>query len=152
MAVRYGEFTELNTEILAIGLESVNSHKAWADTELIKMAGKPIPYPMISDMGGSISRLYGVFDEQKGSNLRATFIIDPNGYIQSAEAITGPIGRSSSEILRKLKAFQNYMSTGELMPCDWEPGRETLIQSLDLAGQVWKYWRPNQAGIKNRDD
>ena len=108
------------------------------------MAGTSIPYPMVTDVNGSIGRLYDVYDMQNGVTLRGTFIIDPEGYIHGAEVLTSPIGRSSGEILRQLKAFQNYVSTGQLMPCDWQPGDKTLTQSLDSAGQIWKEWRPKE--------
>lgn len=142
MAVRYGEFTKLNTEILAISVDSENSHKVWDDTELSKMAGMSMPYPLLTDANGNIGRLYDVYDEKNGMTLRGTFIIDPEGYVHGAEVLTSPIGRSSDEILRQLKAFQNYVSTGELMPCDWKPGDKTLTQSIDFAGHIWKEWKP----------
>lgn len=145
VAVRYNEFKELDTEILAINVDSVYSHKVWIDTELSKMIGGPIPYPMLSDHTGSIAQLYGVYDNQNGIALRATFIIDPQGYINASETLTNPVGRSSSEILRQLKAYQIYQSTGQLIPADWEPGSKTLTQSVESAGNIWREWKPEKS-------
>ena len=106
------------------------------------MSGITIPYPMLSDATGNIGRLYDVYDSQKGTTLRSTFIIDPEGFIHGMELLTNSIGRSTDEILRQLKAFQNYKSTGEMAPSDWKPGDKTLVPSASLAGNVWKEWTP----------
>jgi len=101
-----------------------------------------IPYPILSDETGSIGKLYEVYDQQNGITLRGTFIIDPQSYIHGMELLTSPIGRCTEEILRQLKAFQNYGSTGEMAPADWQPGDKTLLQSIELCGNVWKQWKP----------
>jgi len=123
-------------------MDSVYTHKVWNETELLNMSGKTIPYPMLSDATGNIGRLYDVYDSQKGTTLRSTFIIDPEGFIHGMELLTNSIGRSTDEILRQLKAFQNYKSTGEMAPSDWKPGDKTLLPSVWLAGNVWKEWSP----------
>lgn len=124
-------------------MDSVYSHKVWIDTELSKMTnGLGIPYPMLSDETGSIGKLYDVYDSQKGKTLRGTFIIDTEGYIHGMELLTNPIGRCPGEILRQLQAFQNYVSTGEMAPCDWHPGDKTIVKSVENAGQIWKQWQP----------
>ena len=32
--------------------------------------------------------------------------------------------------------------TGEVMPSGWQPGKPTLKPGPDLAGKVWKVWKP----------
>jgi alkyl hydroperoxide reductase subunit AhpC len=120
----------------------VYSHKVWIDTELSKMIGGPVPYPMLSDDTGNIAQLYGVYDSQYGIAQRATFIINPEGYINGSEILINPVGRSTSEILRQLKSFQNYHSTGQLIPADWQPGDKTITESVESAGNIWRKWKP----------
>lgn len=117
------------------------SHKVWNETELVKMAGMSIPFPMLSDEAGNIGRLYDVYDIKTGKDLRGTFIIDPQGYVHGAEILTSPVGRSIEEILRQVKAFQLYVSTGQTTPCNWVEGGKTIIPSIEKAGQVWKEWQ-----------
>jgi peroxiredoxin (alkyl hydroperoxide reductase subunit C) len=31
------------------------------------------------------------------------------------------------------------------MPAGWQPGKPTLKPSPDLAGKVWKVWKPDSA-------
>ncbi len=130
--------------MLAINVDSVYSHKIWNEVELAKMADMNIPYPMLSDGTGNIGRLFDVYDQQSGKTLRGTFIIDPQGYVHGMELLTNPIGRCPGEILRQLKAFQNYVSTGEMAPCDWQPGEKTIVQSIENSGNIWKQWKPEK--------
>lgn len=106
------------------------------------MAGTEIPYPMLTDVDGKISKQYEVYDEKSGTSLRGTFIIDHEGYVHGGEILTSPVGRSSDEILRQLKAFQEYSATKKLIPADWQPGDKTLSDSIELAGKVWTVWKP----------
>jgi alkyl hydroperoxide reductase subunit AhpC len=110
--------------------------------ELSNMVNGGVPFPMVSDETGSIGKAYGVFDENLGTTLRGTFIIDDKGYIHGMEILTTPVGRSSSEILRKLQAFQTYAKTGELIPSDWEPGDKTIVEQIEAVGNIWRQWKP----------
>lgn len=64
-----------------------------------------IPYPMLSDQTGEIGRLYGVYDEESGTNIRGRFLIDPDGIIQAAEVLSPPVGRITRNCLDRLKRF-----------------------------------------------
>jgi len=75
--------------------------------------------------------------EAEGLALRGTFVINPEGEIKIAEVHDLGIGRSASELLRKIKAAQ-YVAEhdGEVCPAAWQPGAETLAPSLDLVGKI----------------
>jgi peroxiredoxin (alkyl hydroperoxide reductase subunit C) len=103
-----------------------------------------MPFPMLSDENGNISRMYDVYDAVKGAPLRGTLIIDPTGLIHSMELLSNPIGRSMVEILRQLRAFQHYVATGELIPCDWQPGEKTLQEAVEKVAHIWEEWKPKQ--------
>ena len=42
-----------------------------------------VPFPMLSDGGGRIGTVYGVYDEAAGVNIRGRFIIDPDFVIRA---------------------------------------------------------------------
>lgn len=109
------------------------------------MVDTGIPYPMLSDSGGRIGRAYGVYEEAAGVDIRGRFIIDPNGIIRAMEVLTPEVGRNVSELIRQIKAFQHVEKTGEVTPSGWEPGRPTLKPGFNLAGEVWKEWKPEMA-------
>ncbi len=125
-----------------MSVDSVFSHKIWQEEELSKMIEGGVPFPMLSDAGGNIGRIYGVYDEDAGVNVRGRFIIDPDGVIVAMEVLTPPVGRNVEETIRQVQAFQHVRETGEVMPSGWIPGKPTLKPGPDLAGKVWKVWKP----------
>jgi len=114
-------------------------HKMWNDQELSKMVPGGVPYPMLSDAGGKVGRLYGVYDDDAGIETRGRFIIDPDGVIQGYEVLTPPVGRNVAESLRQVQAFQLVReSKGTLAtPSGWCPGKPVLKPGVDLVGNVW---------------
>ncbi len=104
-----------------------------------------VPFPMLSDQTGAIGAVYGVYDTAAGVDIRGRFIIDPDGVIQAAEVLTPPVGRNVMELIRQVKAFQHVRATGEVTPSGWQPGKPTLTPRPELAGKVWKEWKPASA-------
>jgi peroxiredoxin (alkyl hydroperoxide reductase subunit C) len=132
----------MGVAVLSISTDSRFSHKIWNEVELSKMVDGGIPYPMLSDAGGRIGTVYGVYEEAAGVNIRGRFIIDPDGVIQAMEVLTPSVGRNIGETIRQLKAFQHVRATGEATPSGWEPGKPTLKPGPDLVGKVWEVWKP----------
>ncbi len=102
-----------------------------------------VPFPMVSDRTGSIGRMYGVYDDESGMNVRGRFIIDPDGIIQAMEVLSPPVGRNFDELIRQIQAYQHVRETGEVCPAGWRPGLKTLKPGPDLVGKVWKVWTPS---------
>ena len=119
-------------------------HKIWNEAELSKMVEGGIPFPMLSDAGGRVGRVYGVYDGAAGVNIRGRFLIDPDGIIQAMEVLTPSVGRHIGETIRQLKAFQLVRETGEATPSGWQPGKKTLKPGPDLVGRVWEVWKPGE--------
>ncbi len=134
-------------EVLSCSVDSVFVHKMWNDHELSKMVGKDIPFIMLSDAGGNIGKLYGVYDEVGGVETRGRFIIDPDGNVQGFEVLTPPVGRNVAETIRQIKAFQHVRATkgAEVMPSGWKPGKKVLKPNPGLVGNVWKEWKVSEA-------
>ncbi len=97
---------------------------------------------MLSDSGGRIGTIYGVYDEEAGVNIRGRFIIDPDFVIRAMEVLTAEVGRNPAELIRQIKAYQHVRATGEVTPSGWQPGGATLKPGPDLAGKVWTVWKP----------
>ena len=104
-----------------------------------------LPFPMLTDAGGRIGTVYGVYDQEGGVNVRGRFIIDPDGIIQAIEILTPSVGRNVAETIRQVKAFQHVKKTGEATPSGWQPGKMTLKPGPDLVGKVWEIWKPDMA-------
>lgn len=125
-------------------------HKVWQEEELTRMLPSGVPYPMLSDAGGKIGEVYGVYDPDSGVDLRGRFLIDPDGVIQAMEVLTPSVGRNPSELLRQVWAFQHVRRTGEATPSGWYPGQVTLKPGPDLVGKVWQVWKPGGVSVSTR--
>jgi len=85
-----GELAEIKTnlpayanekvQVLTISVDSVYSHKVWANREGYN-------FPLLADFWphGEVARSYGVFNEDKGYANRGTFLIDEQGIIRYAQ-------------------------------------------------------------------
>jgi alkyl hydroperoxide reductase subunit AhpC len=129
-------------QVFSVSTDSHFTHKIWQAEELSKMVDGGVPWPMLSDAGGRIGQIYGVYDADGGVDIRGRFLIDPDGVIQAMEVMTPPVGRNINELIRQVKAFQHVRDTGEVTPAGWQPGKPTLTPGPDLVGKVWKVWKP----------
>ena len=134
LADNYEEFKKLNAEIYSVSTDTHFVHKAWQDaSDTIRK----IKFPMLGDPAGVVSRNFDVMIEDQGLANRGTFIVDPNGVIQSVEITADGIGRDAKEVLRKLKAAKYIAENpGQVCPAKWNEGSETLQPSLDLVGKI----------------
>jgi alkyl hydroperoxide reductase subunit AhpC len=133
----------MGVTVLSFSTDSRFVHKIWQEEELSKMVEGGVPFPMLSDAGGRIGALYGVYDEAAGVDIRGRFIIDPDGLIRGMEVLTPEVGRNVDELIRQIKAFQHVVATGEVTPSGWQPGTPTLKPGPALVGKVWKEWKPD---------
>jgi alkyl hydroperoxide reductase subunit AhpC len=95
---------------------------------------------MGSDPTGSLSRMFGVYDEATGLALRGTFIINPDGKLMNSEINYYNLGRNIEELLRKLRANEYLGEHGdEACPVNWKhEGDKTLKPSAGMVGKVYE--------------
>lgn len=124
---RYAEFSNLNTEVFGISVDSEFSHLAWMQTDRKSGGVGDLNYPLVSDIKKEISAAYNVLDPSSGIALRGLFIIDKDGILQHATINNMAFGRSIDETLRILQAIQHVQShPDEVCPIDWQPGDKTM--------------------------
>jgi len=72
----FRQLTQMKVALLGISLDSVDSHRAFADKY-------SLPFPLLSDPGGEIASRYGALWKLGPIRLarRYTFIIDPAGQV-----------------------------------------------------------------------
>jgi len=130
-----------------MSVDSVFVHKMWDEHELKQMVDGGVPFPMLSDGGGKVGTVYGVYDEEAGVENRGRFLIDPDGIVQGFEVLTPPVGRNVDETIRQIHAFQLVRKSkgAQATPSGWSPGKPTLKPGPELVGNVWKEWKPELA-------
>ena len=116
---RDADFRERDAQVLGLSLDSQFVHLAWRQQHKDL---RDLPLPMLADTKRELCTALGILHPQEGIPLRATFVVDPQGAIRFVSVHDLDVGRSVDEVLRTLDALQ----TGELCPCNWQPGEKTL--------------------------
>ncbi|MBI4151785.1 redoxin domain-containing protein [Candidatus Woesearchaeota archaeon] len=134
LAENYDELTKLKVEVFSVSTDTVFTHAAWA-THSPTIA--KVKFPMVADPAAQICTSYGTIIPMEGISLRGTFIIDPDGVLRAIEMHDNSIGRSTAELIRKIKAAQFVREhSGEVCPASWQPGKKTLKPGLGLVGKI----------------
>ncbi len=136
VADKYEELKKLGAEVVSVSTDTKFVHYGWYQQE---KAIQNVKYPMGADPKGTVSRLFGVYDEGTGLAFRGTFIINPEGVLVSSEVNYYNVGRNADELLRKIEAFTYvWDKPEEVCPAKWKPGEKTLKPSEELVGKVYE--------------
>lgn len=127
-AKAYTYFKKINTELLGISIDSLNSHLAWLYDIYLK-TGLIVNFPIIADSTGSLARKYGMIsnDVSNSETVRNVFIIDDTGIIRTILIYPMNIGRYIPEILRTVTALQYSQKTSCMTPANWIPGNPMIV-------------------------
>ncbi|MEI8202963.1 MAG: peroxiredoxin [Bacteroidota bacterium] len=135
LAMLQDEFVKLNTQLLVLSTDGVNSHIEWAKSlEKLSYKGKTIPkinFPLISDAGLDISKKYGMIHPNVSNtkDVRGVFVINPDNIICAMFFYPFTTGRNIDEIKRTLIALQENDKKSTLTPANWKPGDDVLMPS-----------------------
>lgn len=144
LAYLQDEYKKINTAIAVISTDGLNSHLQWKQSlEEMKYKDREpvtIDFAIISDVGLDISKQYGMIHPKSSStkDVRGVFIIDDNNKIRAIFYYPMTIGRNMDEILRSVKALQTHEKSQKLVPANWEPGDDLLLQSPATAEEAKK--------------
>lgn len=98
------EISDLNTDIVGISADSVESHKKFVQNLNLN-------FTLLSDPDGEVCRLFDVwkekrmFGESKFGIERTTFVIDPEGILRKVYGRVKPLGHVE-EVIEDLKKLQ----------------------------------------------
>jgi peroxiredoxin len=97
----YAQFQALGVEILQISADPVPSLKAWAD----QLGG--LPFPLLSDFWphGAVGKAYGVFNDERGMDARAVFLIDAAGVVRHSHVYAPGTVPESADLLARFAAI-----------------------------------------------
>lgn len=136
MADAKAKFDELGVTVLSASTDTTFSHRAWVKHEKLM---ENFPYTMLADHNTGVADVYNLLDEQTGIAGRGTFIIDPDLIVRGIEVTSGPLGRNSDELIRKIEALQFMRNNpGTACPAKWAIGAKTLKPSIKIAGEVYE--------------
>lgn len=126
------EFSEINTKLIGLSIDSVHSHLAWSKSIAgIEWKGEKIgkvPFPIIADISMNVAKKYGMLQTvAKTQTIRAVFIIDPEGIIRTILYYPMSVGRNIDEIKRIILALQLHDEENVVTPANWTPGDNVLL-------------------------
>jgi len=116
----HDEFKKCGASIIYASGDSIYSHLAWTKLSPEENGIGRVKWPMISDKTGLLSKQFNLYDTQKGQVQRGTVILDKDLNVKHLSANSDPIGRSSRELLRLVKAIEFHAVNGEVCPIDFE--------------------------------
>lgn len=92
------EFKKFNAELLAISVDNIWSHLAFAKD-------RKLNFPVLADFEpkGSVSRKFGAYKEKIGESARALFVIDDKGIIRWSHLSPDGINPGADGILSALE-------------------------------------------------
>jgi peroxiredoxin len=95
------QFEQLHAQVLGLSVDSVWSHKAYAEN-------MGIGYPLLADFHprGAVAAKYGVYLEEKGITGRAISIIDRNGNLAWHKNYDIPVVPDVNEVANALAAVK----------------------------------------------
>ena len=127
-AKRQDEFSNLNTELLGLSIDSHYAHLAWV-RNIKEKFDVNINFPIIADLNMKVANAYGMIQPGASdtSAVRATFIIDDKGVLRAMVYYPMSNGRSIDEILRLVTALQTSDANGIATPEGWQPGDKVIV-------------------------
>ncbi len=137
-SARYEEFATRNCEIVAVSVDSVETHREWTTSAEADGGIGPVKFTLASDADGEVARLYNSWDAVNQVSLRGLFLIDPQGVLQYSVTHSLSVGRSVDELLRVIDALR----TGGVCPVSWTRADGTIdVEHLLRPGLVLGHYR-----------
>lgn len=123
---RVGEFEKRDAQVLGVSIDDAESHVNWRNTPVEKGGIGSIKYPLLCDESRELTKAFDLMHEETTFALRGTFIIDPDGIVQSETVNNLPIGRDIDDTLRLLDAAIHSGSGAGVCPAGWNPTKPDM--------------------------
>jgi len=100
------EFAKFNAQLLAISVDGVWCHLAFAEN-------RHLHFPLLADFEpkGEVARKYGVYRQQDGTSERALYVIDGDGVVRWSYVSPVGINPGADGILRALENLGTEVSS-----------------------------------------
>jgi alkyl hydroperoxide reductase subunit AhpC len=135
------EFDKRNVKAIAISVDSVADHQAWAG-DIGEVTGNALNFPIIADPDRAVSNLYDMLHPNAGdtSTVRSVFIIDPANKVRLTLTYPKSVGRNFDEILRVIDALQLTDRATVATPANWQLGSKVIVSpTVSTADAIEKF-------------
>jgi alkyl hydroperoxide reductase subunit AhpC len=137
------EFAKRNVKVLALSVDSVESHDGWIK-DINETQGVEVNFPIIADADRAISTAYDMIHPNASVNatVRSLFIIAPDKTVKLIITYPASTGRNFVEILRVIDSLQLTANYSVATPADWKEGEDVVvvpaIKTEDIAAKFPK--------------
>ena len=122
------EFAKRNVEVIALSVDSVESHKLWIN-DINETQDVEVTFPIIADENREIAEAYDMIHPNASVNatVRSLFIIGPDKKIKLIITYPASTGRNFQEILRVIDSLQLTAYHSVATPADWKDGEQVVV-------------------------
>lgn len=125
-------FEDRGVKVIAISTDTFLSHQMWQRIPAGKGGVGRLLFPLVADYTKAIAKGYDVIMNDTFA-MRATFILDNEGYVRHQSINDFPIGRNINEIIRIIDAMDFHIESDKLCPANWEKGEPGIEQHDEFA-------------------
>jgi len=128
------EFEKRGVKVLALSVNSTESHEAWGKDVLAvaQLEGKELPYPIIADTERRVATLYNMMEQgapmdKPTLTCRGVFVIGPDKALRMQVLYPASTGRDFAEIIRVIDSLQRTAVHKVATPVNWRPGKDVMV-------------------------
>ncbi|MBS1525066.1 MAG: peroxiredoxin [Bacteroidetes bacterium] len=122
------EFEKRNVKVVALSVDSVESHKGWIH-DINETQGVEVNFPIIGDESREIALAYDMIHPNASltATVRSLFVIAPDKTIKLIITYPASTGRNFQEILRVIDSLQLTANYSVATPADWKDGEDVVV-------------------------
>ncbi|TWJ00864.1 alkyl hydroperoxide reductase subunit AhpC [Mucilaginibacter frigoritolerans] len=122
------EFEKRNVKVIALSVDSVESHKGWIK-DINETQGVEVNFPIIGDENREIALAYDMIHPNASltATVRSLFVIAPDKTIKLIITYPASTGRNFQEILRVIDSLQLTANYSVATPADWKDGEDVVV-------------------------
>lgn len=122
------EFEKRNVKVLALSVDSVESHKNWIN-DINETQHVSVGFPIIADEDKTIAHAYDMIHPNASETftVRSLFIIGPDKKIKLMITYPASTGRNFVEVLRVIDSLQLTSGYSVATPADWKEGEDVIV-------------------------
>ncbi|MDB5006484.1 MAG: peroxidase [Mucilaginibacter sp.] len=123
-----GEFDKRNVKVIALSVDSVESHKGWIK-DINETQDVEVNFPIIGDENREIALAYDMIHPNASltATVRSLFVIAPDKTIKLIITYPASTGRNFQEILRVIDSLQLTAKYSVATPADWKDGEDVVV-------------------------
>jgi alkyl hydroperoxide reductase subunit AhpC len=123
-----GEFAKRNVKVIALSVDSVDSHREWIK-DINETQATQVGFPIIADADRKVSQLYDMIHPNASETftVRSLFVIDPKKKVRLSITYPASTGRNFDEVLRVIDSLQLTEYHSVATPGNWKDGDDVVI-------------------------